>query len=87
MKSLGTGCKRQHRQSILSKIELRKHLSAGGPRADSEDELVAPSSGHASRLDDMGQRQKKSPCTFRIHSGKYGVRRPSAQMRSVDVMK
>jgi hypothetical protein len=53
-KSLRPGGERQHCSSILGRIELRKHLAAVLLRTDPEDELVAPSPGLASSLDDMG---------------------------------
>jgi hypothetical protein len=53
-KLLRASGERQHRSSILSKIKLRKHLASVRLRTDPEDELVAPSPGLASSLDDMG---------------------------------
>jgi len=53
-KSLRPGGERQHHSSILGKIELRKHLAAVRLRTYPEDELVAPSPGLASSLDDIG---------------------------------
>ena len=53
-KSLRPGGERQHHSSIFSKIELRRHLAAVYLRTDPENELVAPSPGLASSLDDMG---------------------------------